>query len=477
MHRQHVPWRNRARSGDDRGPARQSARSAQERDQNNMDGYRENWVRHSDALEERKRLSEALKGWWKLARPFKAWGLYRKLRATTEASRRARNERLLGKRLADPALANLNEDQRRAVIVQEDRTLIVAGAGTGKTHTMVAKARDSVRTGIARPEEIAFITFTRKAAQEIRDRSGDLPGMEIGTIHHLARVVIMRIEGRKPRLTPLVEDETRRLTQIEAWLLEAVQEDPSLLADLETRRQAIARCRTPQGEIPPGVRVPPDKVLVRSNGEAQIATTLHLAEIPYRYEAEFPGEVFIERIEPGEDGRKIAIPGGYQENGTWVRGTFDQHTVHEGGPEGAGVGLVCEGAWFERRLALVDATRQVDELHARALAMRETMGFWKRADETTGFRHVQWVLLEPYKGPCSAPPLHLRIRCWREVVIEPVGRAPVRMLEEGLWGDDERTAKGAVARWRTQAPSRAGVPVTVRSVSLAKKQPAPMPMA
>ena len=221
-------------------------------------------------------------------RPFKAWSLYRKLRATSEASHKTANERFLRKRLADPALASLNEDQRQAVIVQEDRTLIVAGAGTGKTHTMVAKARDTLRAGIARPKEIAFVTFTRKAAQEIRDRSGDLPGMEIGTIHHLARVVIMRVEGRKPRITPLVEDETRRLTQIEAWLLEAVQEDPTLLTDLETRRQVIARCRAPQGEMPPEVRVPPDKVLVRSNGEAQIATTLHLAEIPYRYEAEFP---------------------------------------------------------------------------------------------------------------------------------------------------------------------------------------------
>ena len=40
--------------------------------------------------------------------------------------------------------------------------------------------------------------------------------------------------------------------------------------------------------MPPGVRVPPNKVLVRSMGEARIATTLHLADIPYRYEAEFP---------------------------------------------------------------------------------------------------------------------------------------------------------------------------------------------
>ena len=253
-----------------------------------MADRREAWIRSSDTEEERKRLFEALKGWWKLANPIRAWRLYRKLRATSEASRKTSNERLLRKRLEDPALANLNEDQRRAIIVQEDRTLIVAGAGTGKTHTMVAKARDTVRTGIARADEIAFVTFTRKAAQEIRDRSGDLTGMEIGTIHHLARVVIMQVEGRKPRLSPLVEDETRRLTQIEAWLLEAVQDDPSLLTDLETRRQAILRCQAPQGEMPTGVRVPPDGVLVKSMGEARIGTTLHLAEIPYRYEAEFP---------------------------------------------------------------------------------------------------------------------------------------------------------------------------------------------
>ena len=98
----------------------------------------------------------------------------------------------------------------------------------------------------------------------------------------------MRVEGRKPRLSPLVEDETRRLTQLEAWLPEAVQEYPSLLADLETRRQAVLRCHAPQGEMPTGVRVAPGKVLVRSMGEARITTTLHLADIEYRYEARVP---------------------------------------------------------------------------------------------------------------------------------------------------------------------------------------------
>ena len=50
-------------------------------------------------------------------------------------------------RLADPVLNDPDEDERRAVIVQEDRTRIVAGAGSGKTHTKVAKAGARNRRG------------------------------------------------------------------------------------------------------------------------------------------------------------------------------------------------------------------------------------------------------------------------------------------------------------------------------------------
>ena len=128
------------------------------------------WVRYSEAQETRKRLAEALRGRWKLFRPFKAWRLYQELRAASEQKRRITNQRFLTKRFSDPALASLNAEQRRTVLIQEDRTLVVAGAGTGKTHTMVAKARDTVRIGLARPSQIAFVTFTVKAAQEIQSR-------------------------------------------------------------------------------------------------------------------------------------------------------------------------------------------------------------------------------------------------------------------------------------------------------------------
>lgn len=61
--------------------------------------------------------------------PIRAWRLYRARRGASEARRKARNRRLLNERLDGPLLAELNKEQRRAVIVQEDRTLIVAGAG------------------------------------------------------------------------------------------------------------------------------------------------------------------------------------------------------------------------------------------------------------------------------------------------------------------------------------------------------------
>ena len=246
------------------------------------------WLRYSEAQETREELSASLKGWWKLLHPMRALRLYKVRRSASEAKRRAANRRLLARRRNDRALASLNPEQRQAVLTQEDCTVVVAGAGTGKTHTMVEKARDTVRTGIARPGQIAFVTFTRKATEEIRSRSTDLEGMEIGTLHHLARRVIEMIEGRRPRLSPLAEDDRARIRQIEAWLLEAVGENPSLLLDLQTRHQAFEMCRAPGDDIAPAPRVPPDGIRVRSMGEARIATTLHLANIPYRYEAEFP---------------------------------------------------------------------------------------------------------------------------------------------------------------------------------------------
>lgn len=76
----------------------------------------------------------------------------------------------------DPLLAPLTEEQRRAVTTPKRHVLVVAGPGSGKTRTIVHRAAWMVdRFGIP-PGDIVLITFTTKAAQEMRERLGALLG-------------------------------------------------------------------------------------------------------------------------------------------------------------------------------------------------------------------------------------------------------------------------------------------------------------
>src|ERR1700756_1317634 len=101
---------------------------------------------------------------------------------------------------AEPAyLAGLNDEQRRAVEALDGPVLVLAGAGVGKTRVLTTRIAHLIATGRARPFEILAVTFTNKAAREMRERvslfTGITQGMPwLGTFHSIC-VKILRIHA------------------------------------------------------------------------------------------------------------------------------------------------------------------------------------------------------------------------------------------------------------------------------------------
>ena len=125
----------------------------------------------------------------------------------------------------DALFASLNEAQARAVAAVDGAVLVLAGAGTGKTRVLTTRLAHILASGRANPGEVLAVTFTNKAAREMRERLEAMigraaEGVWLGTFHALAARILRRhaeAVGLTSSFTILdTDDQLRLLKQVMA---------------------------------------------------------------------------------------------------------------------------------------------------------------------------------------------------------------------------------------------------------------------
>ncbi len=140
-------------------------------------------------------------------------------------------------------LSGLNPEQREAVETTEGPVLVLAGAGTGKTRVLTTRLAHILATGRARPWELLVVTFTNKAAREMRERITHLIGPSaeglrwLGTFHSVAAQILRRhaeLVGLKSTFTILDTDDQERLLKqlLEGANIDTKRWTPKSLAGL-----------------------------------------------------------------------------------------------------------------------------------------------------------------------------------------------------------------------------------------------------
>ena len=142
-----------------------------------------------------------------------------------------------------PYLDELNPEQRKAVETLDGPVLMLAGAGTGKTKALTTRIAHLLYTGTAQPNEILAVTFTNKAAREMKERVARLLGQTVegmpwlGTFHAICVKLLRRhaeLVGLKSNFTILDTDDQLRLLKqlVQAANIDEKRWPPRQLASL-----------------------------------------------------------------------------------------------------------------------------------------------------------------------------------------------------------------------------------------------------
>ena len=244
-------------------------------------------------------------------------------------------------------------EQAAAIATDEDVTLVLAGAGTGKTAVTTGKIAHLVRDRGVPPGEILVLAFNRKAADEIRERlPDDLDEVNVYTFHAFGRRVIADV-GVAPTVSKLAEDEARFVEAVDRILhdLLADEEHSAAVSTFLARYQVAYRSQfdfeTP-GAYYDHVRAVELRTLtgemVKSFEELTIANVLARGGVAFCYEEPYEvdtatsshqqyrpdfylpdHDIYIEHFALDREGRPPPGWRGYADGVRWKRGIHADH--------------------------------------------------------------------------------------------------------------------------------------------------------
>ena len=185
--------------------------------------------------------------------------------------------------------------QRKSIVIDEDSTLVVAGAGTGKTSTVVGKVSYLLKKKEIKPNEILALAYGKNAATEMKQRVKEKTGedIDIRTFHSIGRLIVQNYEGSKNKISDAATSEYVNKNLITNILREMLKNDKTrklvmsfisyhrypakYLEDFNTDTDYFEYLRKYEPETLKGERV-------KSFEELLIADWLYLNGVYYEYE-------------------------------------------------------------------------------------------------------------------------------------------------------------------------------------------------
>jgi DNA helicase IV len=206
----------------------------------------------------------------------------------------------------------LTHEQRLSVLRSNDKNMVLAAAGTGKTSVIVAKTLDLIDRKLAVPSEVLVLAYNRDAADELKKRLTESARKcniqldaqsQISTFHALGRKIISDA-GDSTYLSVFAEDDAKLKQWITRWIEKYILADVSRVFDLiDLSTQPINPLEFTTKEsyenyIRDNEFRTLNNELVRGYQELMIANFLFTNQIPYKYEAQY---VSKRRIDVGYD--------------------------------------------------------------------------------------------------------------------------------------------------------------------------------